>query len=107
MMQELCFKNNLVRESKCLKQNVMMDKNLHDIDELFLSSLESYEEGPSEDVWASIENDLNRTDAKKYKAKHKFLLKEAVCVSLILVSLCVSDIIQTYNHDLKRKDTGI
>ena len=46
-----------------------MAKNLHDIDKLFRSFLEDYEEEPAEHVWASIENDLNRTAAENLQSK--------------------------------------
>jgi Outer membrane protein beta-barrel domain len=84
-----------------------MEKNLHDIDKLFQSFLESYEEDPAEKVWASIENDLNRADAAKYKAKYKFLLRTVASIALLLTSLLLNDIIQIYNYDLKRNDTSI
>src|SRR4051812_20551340 len=84
-----------------------MGKNLHDVDKLFRSFLESYEEDPAENVWASIENDLNRADAEKDKAKYKFFLKAAACIALLLTSLMLNDIIQTYNYNLKRNDTSI
>src|SRR6266496_2562664 len=37
-----------------------MDKNLHEIDQLFLGTLENYEEDPSEDVWTTKENDKSK-----------------------------------------------
>ncbi len=84
-----------------------MDKNLHEIDQLFLDTLENYEEDPSEDVWTTIENDLNRTDVVKYKTKYKFLLRGVVCVSLLLISLWLNDIIQTHTYNAKRNNYGI
>ncbi len=85
----------------------MMDKNLHEIDQFFLDSLENYEEDPAEDVWASVENDLNKTDVVKYKTKYKFLLRGVVCLSLLLISLWLNDIIQTYTYRLKQSDKSI
>ncbi len=84
-----------------------MDKNLHEIDKLFLDSLESYEEQPSENVWPSIENDLNRKDVTKYKTKYKFLLRTVVCVVLLLASLLAGDIIQTHTYNVKQNDSRI
>src|SRR4051812_36480152 len=84
-----------------------MGKNLHDIDKLFRSSLEGYEEDPSEDVWASIENNLNNADAEKYREKYKFLLRAVACIAWLLTSLVLNDIIQTYNYNLKRNDTSL
>jgi hypothetical protein len=84
-----------------------MKKNLHDIDRLFQSFLKGYEEEPAENVWASIENDLNRADAEKYKAKYRFLGRTGACVALLLTSLLLKDIVQTYNYNLKGNNTGI
>ncbi|HXL57644.1 MAG TPA: hypothetical protein VN958_15390, partial [Chitinophagaceae bacterium] len=85
----------------------MMDKNLHEIDQFFLDSLENYEEDPAEDVWASVENDLNKADVVKYKTKYKFLLRGVVCLSLLLISLWLNDIIQTYTYRLEQSDRSI
>jgi hypothetical protein len=84
-----------------------MEKNLHDIDRLFQSFLKGYEEEPADNVWASIENDLNRADAEKYKAKYKFLRRTVACIALLLTSLLLMDIVQTYNYNLKGNNTGI
>jgi len=84
-----------------------MEKNLHDIDKLFRRFLEGNEEEPAEDVWVSIEKDLDRIDSEKSRAKYKFLLRTAACIALLLTSLVLNDIIQTYNYNLKGKDKSI
>src|SRR2546423_13772866 len=97
-----------MKKYKCLKQKYnYMEKNLHDLDKLFQRSLENYEEEPAEDIWVSIENGLNRTDAEKYKTKYKLLLRTVACFALLLTSLLLNDTIQTYTSNLKRNDANI
>ena len=43
-----------------------MNKNLQDIDHLFLRVLKDYKEDPPENIWQQIDNDLNRIDAVSY-----------------------------------------
>ena len=46
-----------------------MNKNLQNIDHLFLTMLKDYKEDPPGNIWEQIDNDLNRKDAENYKTK--------------------------------------
>ncbi len=50
-----------------------MNKNLQNIDKLFIQFLENYKEEPPENAWNAIENELNRRDAIIYKSKYTLL----------------------------------
>lgn len=46
-----------------------MDKNLHNIDELFNRAYQSYEDEPSATEWEKLSAALDKEDADKYKRK--------------------------------------
>ena len=71
-----------------------MNKNLQDIDHLFLRVLKDYEEEPPENIWQQIDNDLNRKDAENYKTKYKSLRRTLSCMILISMFFFVGDVLQ-------------
>jgi len=60
-----------------------MNKNLQEIDQLFIQFLENHKEEPGEKIWMAIENDLNRVDAEKFKTKYTSMRKISVCLTLL------------------------
>lgn len=62
-----------------------MDKNLHDIDKLFRDQIEEHEEMPSEKVWDSIDNNLDKSNVVSIKKKYNNLKKLAVALLLLLL----------------------
>jgi len=60
-----------------------MNKDLHDLDDIFNSAHEQYEDDPSSGVWDKIKADLDRKDAEKYK--RRFIGWKRVAVILILL----------------------
>ncbi|MBC7827819.1 MAG: outer membrane beta-barrel protein [Chitinophagaceae bacterium] len=62
-----------------------MNKDLHDIDDLFRSALDPYEETPSTGLKKSLEAALDKKDAQS--SKRKFILwKRTALISLLLLS---------------------
>jgi len=76
-----------------------MNKDLHDIDELFLSGLEGHEETPSPEVKDALDAALDKKAAEEYK-KRFILWKRAALLLLLLLTgfvLYESGIIKTGN----------
>jgi hypothetical protein len=71
-----------------------MNKNLQDIDHLFLRVLKDYKEDPPENIWQQIDNDLNRKDAENYKTKYKSLRRTLSCVILMCMFFLLGDVLQ-------------
>ena len=74
-----------------------MNKDLHDIDELFRTGLDGYEETPSSGVKENLDAALDKQDAEKYK-KRFIIWKRAALLLLLLVAgfvLYESGIIKT------------
>ncbi len=74
-----------------------MNKDLHDIDELFRAGLDGYEETPSSGVKENLDAILDKQDAEKYK-KRFMLWKRAALLLLLLLAgfvLYESGIIKT------------
>lgn len=74
-----------------------MDKNLHDIDELFRSGLDEYEETPSTGVKETLDAALDKQDAEKYKKRFILWKRAALLLLLLLAGLVLyeSGIIKT------------
>src|SRR5688572_4495895 len=64
-----------------------MNKDLHDIDNLFRSSLESYEETPSLSVMEKLEASLDRTDAESYKKRFLLWKRAAIFLFFLLIGI--------------------
>lgn len=62
-----------------------MDKNLHDIDDIFNKVYQQYEDEPSEGVWEKLNAGLDKEDARKYK-KRFIGWKRAAILLLFLLS---------------------
>jgi hypothetical protein len=75
-----------------------MNRDLHDIDELFRSALEGNEETPSAGVKENLDAALDKKDAEKYK-KRFILWKRAALLLLLLLSGFV-----LYESGLIKKD---
>lgn len=82
-----------------------MNKNLHDIDKLFLQSLKDHVEEPSENTWQAIENELNRKDAALYKSKYTSLRRILICGALMCIFLLISYVLQFDLHNFSKKQT--
>lgn len=60
-----------------------MNKDLHDMDDIFKAAHQQYEDEPSSGVWDKINADLDRKDAEKYK--RRFIGWKRVAVILLLL----------------------
>ncbi len=68
-----------------------MSKDLHDIDELFRSALDSHEEAPSRGVKENIDAVLDRKDGEKYKKRFIFWKRTALFLLLLLAGIVLYD----------------
>ena len=66
-----------------------MHKDLHYIDNLFRSSLESYEETPSASVKDRLESALNKTDSELYKKRFLLWKRTAIALFFLLVGIAL------------------
>ena len=74
-----------------------MNKDLHDIDEMFRAGLEEYKETPSAGVKENIDAALDKQDAEKYKKRFILWKRAALLLLLLLAGLMLyeSGIIKT------------
>ncbi len=63
-----------------------MDKNLQNIEDLFKKGLEGNEESPSEEVWDSIDQSLEKANSLKFKKKY-YSLKRATAILVVMLAL--------------------
>jgi hypothetical protein len=85
-----------------------MNKDVHDIDELFRSGLEGHEETPSAGVKESLDAALDKKDAEEYK-KRFIIWKRAALLLLLLLAgfvLYESGILRTGSGHLNEKIAG-
>ncbi len=61
-----------------------MNKDLHNIDDIFNSAQQQSEEEPSADVWGKINADLDKRDAEKYKRRFIGWKRTAIILLLLL-----------------------
>jgi hypothetical protein len=66
-----------------------MDKNLHNIEDLFRKMLDDNEEIPSQKAWDGIEKKLDKDNVVSIKKKYNFLKKITVLLVLLLAGLCI------------------
>ena len=66
-----------------------MDKNLHNIENLFKKALEENEEDPSQNAWDRIEKKLDKASVVSIKKKYDFLKKIAFLLLLFSTGLCM------------------
>lgn len=78
-----------------------MGKPIKNLDNLFQSNLNKFEQEPSLQVWEGIEQKLDQLDAKKYKKKYLWLRWSAAAA--ILLSFLLS-IILFYNNKTDNKN---
>ena len=64
-----------------------MDKNLHDIEDLFRKGLEDNEDIPSEKAWDGIEKKLDKENVVSIKRKYDLLKKVALLLLFLLAGL--------------------
>src|SRR3954453_19598094 len=83
-----------------------MNKNLQDIDRLFVKTLKDYKEDPPENVWEQIDNDLNRKDAQNYKTKYKSLRRTLSCIILMCMFFFLGDVLQFALYNSTRNERG-
>lgn len=84
-----------------------MNNDLHNIEELFRSSLnENEEEIPSKNVWQVIDKQLDKNNAISIKRKYIFLKRIAILL-LLLLSIALFELNTSYkNNDRLAKNTG-
>ncbi len=76
----------------------------HNIDDLFRSAIEPFEESPSADVWENVEKNLDRNNIINIKRKYNNFKKIAVAMVVILSSALVYEF-QTQHGLLKSEHT--
>ncbi len=77
-----------------------MSKDLHDIDELFRSGLDGYEETPSAGVKENLDAALDKQDAEEYKKRFIIWKRAALLLLLLLAGLVI------YESGLIKKGIG-
>lgn len=83
-----------------------MDKNLHDIEDLFRKGLEGNEEIPSQHAWDRIEKKLDKDNVVSIKKKYDSLKKVALLLVFLLAGLSIyiwkngEKILLTANKDI-------
>ena len=68
-----------------------MNKDLHDIDNLFRSSLESYEETPPHYVKERLEAALDKRDAESYKKRFLVWKRASILLLVLLLGFVLYD----------------
>jgi hypothetical protein len=61
-----------------------MNKNLHNIDQIFRAAQEQVNESPSEGAWKNISSSLDEEDLKKYKRRSGAWKKTAIVLAFLL-----------------------
>ncbi len=92
-----------------------MDKNLHDMDDIFKRAYHDFEDEPSGDSWSKLQAGLDRRDAEKYR--RRFIVWKSAAILLVIA---LSGIIvyksfykgipgngKTKNLTFEKKDSGI
>ena len=69
-----------------------MDKDLHNIEDLFRSSLEDNEESPSAKVWEAVDNRLDKDNVISIKKKYNSLKKVATILLLLLLGISIYEL---------------
>lgn len=73
-----------------------MDKDLHNIDDLFRSGLEDHEEMPSAKVWKAVDQRLDKDTVVTVKKKYKTLKKFSLLLLLLLIGLSIYELSNRY-----------
>lgn len=60
-----------------------MDKDLHDINDIFSRAYKDFEDEPSEGLWNKLEAGLDRKDAEKYR--RRFIIWKSAAILLLVV----------------------
>lgn len=69
-----------------------MDKNLHDIDNIFSKAHQHYREEPSDSAWEKIRATLDKDDVEKYKKRFIGWKRIAIVLLLLLSGLVIYNI---------------
>ncbi len=64
-----------------------MDKNLHDIEDLFKKALEENGESPSDEVWENIDKKLDKDAVISIRKKYRHLQKAAILLLILATGL--------------------
>ena len=64
-----------------------MKENLHDIDKIFLDGLEQHQASPSDRVWNTVENDLDKKNVIHITKKYDSLKKIAAILIILLAGV--------------------
>ncbi|HUZ61915.1 MAG TPA: outer membrane beta-barrel protein [Hanamia sp.] len=91
-----------------------MDKNLHDMDDIFNRAYKDFEDEPSDDSWNNLQADLDRRDAEKYRRKFIVWKSAAILLLIVLSGIIVYKSFnksiprngKTKNLTFEKKDTG-
>ena len=60
-----------------------MDKNLHDMDDIFNRAYKDFEDEPSDGLWDKLQSSLDRKNAKKFK--RRFIVWKSAAILLLIV----------------------
>ncbi|MBL0200302.1 MAG: hypothetical protein IPP81_09020 [Chitinophagaceae bacterium] len=69
-----------------------MDKNLHNIEDLFHAALDDNEETPSQNVWETVEKRLDKDNIVSIKRKYTNVKRIAILLLFLLVSFVLFDV---------------
>ena len=66
-----------------------MDKHLHNIDQLFKDGIEGYTDPPSDDVWSSIDQQLDKREVSLTKYKYRIAKYAVAAMAVLTVSFAM------------------
>ena len=82
-----------------------MDKNLHDIDDLFTGGIEGHEEAPGNQVWEAIGRRLDNKGMESVRRKYARL--KWLSLLLLLISAGVITYLLSNHQQKKNNDSAI
>lgn len=84
-----------------------MDKDLHNIEDLFKSALEDNEEMPSAKLWDAVDNRLDKDNVTAIKKKYKTLKRLSLLLLLLLIGLSIYELnIRPANNGQAKTNSG-
>ena len=82
MLQKVLTGKNVGRR---YKNNLLMSEHLHDMDDIFKSAYQEFEDEPTADVWGKINAKLDKKDTESYK-KRSLKWKRVSLLLLLLLA---------------------
>src|SRR6516162_7667924 len=72
---------------------------MKNVDKIFQSAYNIYEEEPPDKLWAVIENKLDKDEIAKYRSRYFIMMRVALCIIFLFLFLKLHDY---FNTDLAK-----